>query len=107
MRLGVLSIGFVALLAGCGLKDRYSRTVSTWVGASEAELVLQWGAPSTTHRIDGRTNLLTYRHLGRGTDTTTSGRTADVARGPERCATMFMVVDGWIAAAGFQGDDCK
>jgi hypothetical protein len=97
MKTTVIALVAVASLAtAC---TSYKEVVSSYVGASEGELITQWGVPDQTYRGDDGVRYLSYRRA-RNYDamgTTLHGR----------CVTTFKVEDGKITSASYQGNDCR
>lgn len=54
----VILVVFLSL-AGCATTAGYEKILNSWVGATELELIRQWGAPQQAYAVGGR-NFLVY-----------------------------------------------
>ena len=111
-----------ALLAACiPTVEGYQQLVDGWMGATEAQLVSQWGPPDNVYQAQGR-RFLTYldesQYYVPGTaptyTTTIIGNTAytnTYGGSPGRyiqgsCETTFVLLSGKIVDVNFRGNDC-
>lgn len=52
----------VFAVAGCVRREETADdTLEYWIGASDRELVLEWGAPDSVYEFDGERRILTWR----------------------------------------------
>lgn len=109
-------------LTACATTAGYERTLQSWIGKSETELVRQWGVPRGVYESGG-IRFLTYSRSGQGYfpgvaptyQTTMIGRTAytqPIGGMPpmvisRRCDTTFEVAGGVVTSWRWEGNACK
>ena len=59
-KLALLIVAAFAI-AGCG--NSLAKNMSSWVGKSESELLMRWGAPDTSIRTDDGKKVLTWKDV--------------------------------------------
>jgi hypothetical protein len=120
-------LGLVAMLAattiGCATQEGYEKILSSYVGASEASLLAQWGPPDQAYSSDASTKYLTYSKSRSGyvpgvpptyQSSCSFGVCTTIPIGglpgysyTDTCKTSFKLVDGTIASWRFEGDACR
>ena len=101
-RLKLLICSGTLFLAGCADVANYQANLQTWVGRSEQTLEATWGAPTSTTQ-NGTVRLLTYI---RNDGTFVAGGYWGPRVQSLFCTTTFSVVNGLIAQAQFEGNEC-
>jgi hypothetical protein len=109
-------------MAACATEEGYKKQVESWIGASEEQLVMQWGTPNGVYETGG-SRFLTYTDvndyvvpgsapyvrtevIGNQIIThTTPG--SDPFPVHEDCATTFRITDGKVVDYSFKGNHCK
>jgi hypothetical protein len=109
-------------LSGCATTANYEKMLSSWVGASELDLVRRWGPPTQSYETGGRKFLIYSSSQDvflPGTaptyTTTVIGNTAYtnmVGGTPGQtlsfsCRTTFEIHDERIVSWRWQGNDCR
>src|SRR5690349_15034374 len=66
----VALLAFAFFLVSCGPSrqerhDELEKSLKSWVGKSETELVAKWGPPSNTYRLSDGSKELTYTYVHR------------------------------------------
>jgi len=122
VRVHIAVVASAIVLAGCATAGNYKKVLDTWVGAPEVNLVRQWSPPIQTYDAGGRKFLVyassrsDYMPGSAGTyQTTVVGNTAytnKIGGTPAmnfnyRCQTTFELLDEFVVAYRFQGNDCK
>lgn len=51
----------IILIVGCG--SRLAKDMSSWLGKSESELLMRWGAPDTSIRTEDGKKVLTWKDV--------------------------------------------
>ena len=117
----ILSLSFLALLAGCATTENYEKILGTWVGSSERELIQSWGPPSSVYESGG-TKYLTYSEsasgyipgtsptyqtqiIGNTAYTTSSGGSPGFAYN-RSCKTTFTLRSDTIVSWRHEGNAC-
>ena len=101
-QLKLLICAIALVLAGCADVANYQANLQTWVGRSEQTLEATWGAPTSITQ-NGNVRLLTYI---RNDGTFVSGGYWGSRVQSLFCTTTFSVVNGLIAQAQFEGNEC-
>lgn len=112
---------FLLTLTGCATTANYEKTLNSWVGSTELDLVRQWGAPQQSYEAGGR-KFMVYTSSRNvyisGTapsyTTTVIGNTAYTNRvggTPGQniglsCQTTFEISGDRIVSWRWQGNDC-
>ena len=93
----MLAVLLISTFALQGCAAIYEKKLASFKGATEPELIRDWGAPQSVYESDGR-KFLTYRSsriAGFG------GMIANYS-----CQTTFELENGRVVSANFKGDDC-
>lgn len=120
--IGLLSI---CILCGCmrlGTQNSlYQQKIDKWVGRSSADLYAVWGLPMQTSQPDETTTLATYyqsesQPIDNVFQPYESELSYDAMAVPDYglppapplfyCKTTFVIENGTITGANFNGDDC-
>ena len=101
-QLKLLICAIALVLAGCADVANYQANLQTWVGRSEQTLEATWGTPTSITQ-NGNVRLLTYI---RNDGTLVSGGYWGPRVQSLFCTTTFSVVNGLIAQAQFEGNEC-
>ena len=56
MKKAILLLSFVLL--GCATESKYQTKLNSWKDRSKSDLVLNWGVPDKTYKLDKNTELL-------------------------------------------------
>jgi hypothetical protein len=115
-QIGILALASMLLLSGCATEEKYRQLLAGTIGMPEQQLVMRFGAPTSTYETGG-SRYLTYRqdvsyyqyddypymygNFGELVPTNPSGHL--VHRG---CDTTFQVTDGKVVAYNFTGNSC-
>lgn len=115
-------VATVLLLAGCATEAKYGELLDTWMGATESQLVSQWGVPNSVYESGG-VKYLTYRNSSTGYvpgtapsyQTNIVGNTIYTNRiggtpgfvVNRWCDTTFTVRDGRIVHWSWNGNGCR
>ncbi len=59
----VLALGAIALLAACATAQDYDNMLNKYMGASQAEIIKKFGAPSAVKIINDNTTVLAYTNV--------------------------------------------
>lgn len=51
----------IIVLTGCATQAKYQKILDSWIGASEQELIEQWGVPDNTYTL-GKLKFLSYKY---------------------------------------------
>lgn len=121
MKIATIALAAV-VLGGCATAGKYKRSVDSWIGAREVDLVRKWGPPHQTYDSGGsrflgyssQRNVIvpgvaptyTTQMYGNTAFTTSSGGVPPSSF-TASCMTTFEVKDEVIVAATFKGSDCK
>ena len=106
-------------LTGCATTAKYEAQVQKWIGATERQLVEDWGVPSRTHEMDG-IKFFEYKSneirlvggypsfygmgpLGRGM-WMGGAMPPDVQK--LTCVTTFELTDGIVTKVVIRGNNC-
>lgn len=117
-RLRPLTLFLGLALVGCASQARYGEMMQSWVGKSEADLVLAWGPPHRTHQLNNRTyysygmnRLESYN--GPGFMAGSSGQTfwglmlgGSTKIESRHCDSVFELERQTVTRVSFRGDDC-
>ncbi len=122
MKRTLIALAFGFLLAGCATEAKYGELLDTWMGASESQLISQWGAPASVYESGGA-KYLTYRNASSGYvpgtpasyQSTVVGNTVYTNRiggSPgfmvsRWCDTTFTVRDSLVVHWSWQGNGCR
>ena len=80
-------------------EEGYQHILDSWINSSKKDLVLKWGIPSETYKIDANTELLKY------SESTIHGYNGDVWT--SHCDTTFTIEKGKITNWKYEGNSCK
>ena len=83
------------ILFGCATESKYQAKLNSWLNRSKSELVLDWGIPNKTYKLDKKTELLAYK------------KTVKIQEKNYWCKTTFTVVDNIITNWKNEGNDCR
>jgi hypothetical protein len=115
------SIVFIFVLAGCATTANYEKMLDSWVGATELDLIRQWGAPVQAYESSGRKFLVynsqrnvfipgvqpTYTTTMIGNTAYTSAAGGTPAQNVAlSCQTTFELLDDEIVSWSWRGNDC-
>lgn len=118
----LLLIAVLVALSGCATTANYEKTLKSWVGASELDLVRSWGPPQSTHTTGGRTFLVyssarsvlmpgvqpTYTANTYGNTTYVNSHGGMPAQNLNfQCQTTFEVSNEKIVGWSWRGNDCR
>lgn len=78
-------------------EDRYGRMLNGWMGRDIAQLVKQWGAPTSDFRSPDGSHLLVFRET----------RSAPIGGHLMQCETTFTAVNGRLTHWRWKGNDCQ
>lgn len=53
----------VMIVAGCRTTEGYRQRLSQYIGATEAQLIDEWGVPSSTYDMDNGIKVLQYNNI--------------------------------------------
>lgn len=101
-RLKLLLCCVVLVLVGCADVANYQANLQTWVGRSEQTLEATWGAPTSVTQ-NGNVRQVTYI---RNDGTFVAGSYWGPRVQSLFCTTTFTIVNGLIAQARFEGNEC-
>ncbi|WP_343564807.1 hypothetical protein [Kiloniella sp. b19] len=111
-------------LTGCASREQYGKTVSSWEGHSEDELIAIWGPPQSVYEVSEDEKILTYT-TKKVVETTSFSPAFGYTYGSYRrygfhgvhsgqsrvtefsCSTNFTVTRGAISDWNFQGNGCS
>lgn len=117
-----LLIAALLLLGGCATQERYQAMLQTWLGASEPQLVADWGPPDSVYENEERRYLTwtkQYQSYLRGTPPTyythvVGDRLYTSAYGGSpgmivnsRCKTTFVLEQATVVAWRVEGNACR
>lgn len=104
------AVAALATLAGCAALEQhrldYQAALEGWIGATESELVTQFGSPERVERVDGATRVLHWQSSRTGQTVTSQdggGLTMTL-----HCDLSFRLVDGsavsleWRSSRGWR-----
>ena len=89
----------LALLLGCATTANYEKTLNTWIGHSESELISSWGPPNNSY-TSGDTTSLSFG--GTRGIVYTSGMAIPVS-----CITTFTLKNKVVTNWSWNGNGCK
>jgi hypothetical protein len=89
-------------LASCADVTNYQANLQTWVGRSEQSLEASWGTPTSITQNGGVRRVTYIRNDG----TMVSGGYWGPRVQSLFCTTTFSIVNGIIAQAQFEGNEC-
>ncbi len=104
----VFFIALALMFSSCATTANYEKTLKSWVGGKENQLIMSWGLPSSTYKTD-EGKFLTYDFRGNTTSTTnevygyyyTNTRT-------HYCKTTFFIDNsGLIKSYQYEGSSCR
>jgi hypothetical protein len=100
-----LTIAWIGLfLAACATTRQYEEKLEAWVGRSDSDLVVKWGAPVATFSQGNGIQLYEYQKIDRETREK-SART--VAGYEPSCRTFFLIKDGKVVGWKWEGENCR
>ena len=82
------------LIAACATSSKYETKLNSWLNRPRKELILDWGIPTKTYKVDSHTELLEYK---------TSHK---VNKNTFTCKTTFTLIDGKVSDWKWQGNNC-
>ena len=100
-----------AVLSGC-LPDQINKTMKSWMGHSETELVGNWGPPTNTYIVDSSTKILSWYYTRDGTQVAGSAwtdsygvvhYTAPQNVGGYTAKRTFTITNGTIVSWSWEG----
>lgn len=122
MKTTFLPFVLLMAIAGCATTANYEKILQSWVGASELDLVRQWGPPQQSYETGGVKFLAftstrnvfipgtapTYRTqmIGNTAYTTQTAGTPAQNYGYS-CKTTFELEGGKVKTWKWEGNDCK
>lgn len=96
MRKSILLAFSLLALCGCASTAKYEKNLSSWIGASEENLVTHWGTPESSYKVSDSVKTISFIYNG--------------GQGEYQkywCKTTFVlkneVVDSWK----YEGPSCK
>jgi len=114
------------LVSGCATHAKYEKSLQTWVGHNESELISVWGAPvrvydageakyltySSSRNLTIPGSNLTYRSNCYTGANSFSCNTSSVGGTPATnmtllCETTFQIVNSKIVSWNWKGYDCR
>lgn len=121
MRRQIALAALLLILTGCATTANYEKILNSWVGATELDLIREWGPPQQSYEAGGRkfvvyTSSRNVYISGTAPSYTTTiiGNTAytrPVGGTPGQniglsCQTTFEILDDRIVSWRWQGNDC-
>jgi hypothetical protein len=104
MRRGIALIIAATLIAACATTRRYQEKLEAWVGRSDSELVVKWGAPTSTFTQGNGVQLYEYEKI----DHETREKSARTVAGYQpSCRTFFEIKDGKVIGWKWEGENCR
>ena len=83
------------VLLGCATESKYQTKLNSWLNRPKSELVLDWGIPNKTYKLDKKTELLAYK------------KEVKIQGVKYWCKTTFTVVDNVVTNWKNEGNDCR
>jgi len=111
-----LLIAMFLLLLGCATQENYKKELTSWMGLSEDQLIIQWGIPIGSYVMNDGYKILTYQASGSYALPGTSvidpmTGFPKMTQGPTvltNCITRFKISpSGEIVGASAKGNNCK
>lgn len=83
------------ILLGCATESKYQAKLNSWKDRSKSDLVLNWGVPDKTYKLDKNTELLAYKKEHK----------FQVVK--YWCKTTFTIINGTVNNWKTEGNDCR
>ena len=98
----LISLSIIFILAGCATTANYKEKLASLNGATEEELIKNWGSPKQS-QVFGDRKYLTYFKSKHNMILTAHGGIGST----KNCRTTFQLEDGIVKGATFEGRLCK
>ena len=103
MRLVPILLTFFAFsFTSCAERTEFQRSLGSWVGSNETQLIKSWGQPEKIIS-QGHTRYLVYQHRGPG-KTESPAQAADTITD---CVITFESLDEVIVSSRYEGTRCE
>lgn len=90
-----LTLLLTFVLLGCATESKYQARLNSWLYRPKSELVLNWGVPDKTYKLDKNTELLAYK------------KETKIQGVKYWCKTTFTITNNDVSKWITEGNDCR